>query len=321
MSAVPDISVLIVNYNGREKLRTCLQSILDTKENLAVEVLVSDNGSRDGSIRMVKEDYPDVVLVENHENLGFGKANNIALPLCRSEHILLFNPDTALTPGALRTMLEFMKAHPDAAAIGPKLTNIDGSLQRSIRRFPSLINQLSESLFLYRFSRRGSGEVIEDPESYAQSREVDWVTGAAMLVRKEAFDSIGGFDERFFLYSEETDWCARAKTGGWKIFFFPGAKVMHIHGDSGVNPQLHLQLLRSKFIYFDKHFPLWQQPLLKLAVVLGLLIRIVLSFIAALVQGFRGERAVGKLRVSWFALLGLVAGHSIVVSSGPPIKR
>lgn len=302
----PDVSVVIVSYNGKVMLRECLRSVFDETRGASCEVIVSDNGSQDGSTEMVKEYFPSVVLIENGDNLGFAKANNVAFLHCRGRYVLLLNPDALVLSGAIERLVRFMDSTPVAAAAGARLYNEDGSLQFSIRKFPTLLGQMAESFFLHELFPRMSrfGEIIKDPKAYERQGEVEWVTGAALMLRREALEDVGLLDERFFMYSEEKDWCFRARKKGWKIYFTPDARFVHVHGDSGTNPLLYSYLVRSKLSLVKKHYSYAEGLLVVLLVRVGLGLRVCVWLALSLLNGFRSEKAVGRFRASWAGFIG-----------------
>jgi len=292
--------VVIVSYNGKNILKNCLQSVFEQTDGIDFEVIVSDNGSVDGSLGLVKELFPSVKLFENGENLGFAKANNLALPHCNGRYILLLNPDTVLQSNAIRTMVGFMDNHPDTGACGPKLLNSDGGLQFSARNFPSIPNQIAESLFLHKLfpAVMGFGELIMKPSFYQTTHTVDWVTGAALMIRRQALNDVGMLDERYFMYSEEKDWCFNARKKGWRIALVSEAEIMHIHGDSGTNPKLFSMMIKSKQLFYKKNYPPLKANALISVMRLNLALRAGLSRIAKRLTPDLSSRADNKLEVT-----------------------
>ena len=227
------LSISIVNWNTKDILRNCLKSIYESTHKISYEVFVIDNSSSDGSPEMVENEFPRVRLIENKENLGFAKANNQVIRLSNGRYILLLNSDTIVLDGALDKMVEFMNGHPDAGAAGCKLLDSDGSLQKSINKFPSLFHQCwGKSLLPTIFPKIKVSYVIDEPHFYSRIQEVDWVTGAFLILSRHAVNQIGFLDERFFMYGEDTDLCWRIKKGGWKVYFYPETKVVHLGGVS-----------------------------------------------------------------------------------------
>ncbi len=230
-----DVSVVMVNYNTLGLLRDSLGSLYRKHPNVSFEVWVVDNGSGDGSGQMVRERFPQVNLIQNRTNLGFAKAANKAIRKSRGEYVLLLNPDTSVLPNAIEELVKFMDGHPEAGAAGAKLLYPDGTLQPTCRAFPrySLLFFGRESLLTKlfpenRFSRR---YLLRDLD-YSRIQEVDFVAGAAMIVRRGILDEVGLFDEDFFLFAEDTDLCYRIKKKGWKVYFVPQALIVHHLGAS-----------------------------------------------------------------------------------------
>ncbi len=250
-----DLTIVIVSWNVRDLLRRCLQSIW--LDGGTLEIVVVDNASSDGSPEMVRTEFPRVRLIANAENRGFTAANNQGLATSQGRYLLLLNPDTEVMGDALATMLRYMEAHPTAGALGPKLLYPDGSQQSSRRRFPTLATALVESTVVQewwpdnRILRRYY--MADTPDDAIQP--ADWVVGACLLVRREAYEQVGGLDEGYFMYSEELDWCRRYKSAGWEIVYLPTATVIHYEGKSSeqVVPARHVHFQSSKVRYFRKH--------------------------------------------------------------------
>ncbi len=251
-----DLSVLIVNWNVRDLLRRCLQSLLANSPACTLEIIVVDNGSTDGSGEMVRTEFPQVHLIANTDNRGFPAANNQGLAVARGRYVLLLNPDTEVIGNALETMVAFADAHPDVGIVGPQLLNPDGTVQSSRRRFPTLATALLESTWLQPYAPRrllSRYYVLDRPDDEIQ--DVDWVTGAALMARGEAIEQVGPLDEGFFMYSEELDWCRRFREAGWRVVYLPTARVIHHVGKSSeqVLPARHIHFQTSKVRYFRKY--------------------------------------------------------------------
>lgn len=258
------LSILIVSWNVRDLLRRCLMSLRQYPAmGYTQQVMVVDNASADGTPEMLKAEFPEVILIANATNRGFTGGNNDGLahlqPTERSaaDFVLLLNPDTEVTAGALNALLDYAQTHTDVGLVGPQLCYPDGGVQSSRRRFPTLITGLFESTWLQswlpravlnRFYMRDSGD--------GETVDADWVVGAAMLVRQNVIDQVGGLDEQnFFMYSEETDWCRRIKQAGWRVVYHPASVVIHYEGQSSGQVSARRMLLfnTSKVRYFAKH--------------------------------------------------------------------
>jgi len=249
-------AVAIVSYNTREHLRACLNSV--APEGPA-ETVVVDNGSTDGSVEMVREEYPEVVLIQA-ENRGYGAAANRAFAATSAPYVLLLNTDTLLRPGALAALVEYLGDNPRAGVVGPRLLNPDGSLQPSCFPFPSPLNVLLVGATLGRILFRPIPALRERflrTWSHDVGRVVPWVRGAGLGIRREAFEVVGGFDEAYFLYYEETDLSYRLSEAGWETHFTPTAEIVHLGGAStggiGVSAATTKFYFESAARYFDQH--------------------------------------------------------------------
>ena len=254
-AAMIDVSIVIVNWNVRDLLRRCLRSITQYPVP-SFEVIVVDNASTDGSVDMVRVEFPAVRLVVNSENRGFPGAINQGISLARGRYVLLLNPDTELVGDALGTMVAFADEHLDVGVVGPQLLNADGSVQSSRRRFPTLATAFFESTWLQPYAPRRLLEryyVGDQPDDRVQ--DVEWLMGAALMARREAIEQVGPMDERFFMYSEELDWCRRFREAGWRVVYLPTAQILHHEGKSSeqVLPARHIHFQTSKVRYFRKH--------------------------------------------------------------------
>ncbi len=230
----PDVSIIIVNWNTRDILCSCLQSIYEQGGEIDFEVIVIDNASTDGSVEMVKKNYPQVTLIENSQNRGFAAANNQGIAISEGRYVLLLNSDTVVLDNAIAETIAFADSHPKAAVVGCRVLNLDQTLQPTCFMFPSILNMLLSSTYLYKLFPKSKffGRERMTWWSRQNVREVDVVTGCFMLVRRQAIEQVGMMDEKFFMYAEETDWCYRFKQAGWKILFTPCAEIIHLGGQS-----------------------------------------------------------------------------------------
>lgn len=253
-----DVSVVIVSHESRELLARCLAALAADADRLATaETIVVDQASHDGTAAWLAAEHPDVRVVALSENVGFGAGNNRGAAIARGRWLLLLNSDAFVRPGAIDELVRFGEAHPAAGAVGPKLLWPDGRLQRSCRRFPTVFRLATEYLYLRKLAPRSRvlngfycGEFPHDA-----ARRVDWLTGACVLVRRDLYERLGGFDEDFFLYSEEVDLMARASQLGAETWFDPAAEVVHLWGGTaGRASALALEeQARSHVRYLDKH--------------------------------------------------------------------
>lgn len=256
--AVPiDLSIVTVSWNVCELLRECIQSVDAGRGDLHLEMIVVDSASTDGSPDMVAQDFPWVKLIRGQENLGFPRGNNLGIAQAKGRHILLLNPDTVIIGDALPAMVQHLEQHLDIGALGAQLLNPDGTIQSSRRRFPTFLTAVFESTWLENIAPRSitrhyyALDLANDTVS-----DVDWVTGACLMVPKRVVDHVGPLDEGFFMYSEELDWCRRIKDAGWRVVYFPQAKIMHHVGKSSEQAVTarHINFQQAKLRYFRKYY-------------------------------------------------------------------
>ncbi len=252
-SAMPDLSIIIVNWNTRDLLLDCLAAVAATCRDLSHEVLVVDNGSQDGSVAAVRRRFPAVTVIANQDNLGFARANNQALARMAGRYALLLNSDAILKPGAAARLLAFMEDNPRVAAACGQLLNEDGSRQNSIATFPSALGLVcNETLLRLLWPSRFPSK----HRTYRQPLPVDSCIGACMIVRRQAIDEVGPLDERYFFYFEETDWAMAMRRAGWEVYFVPDAEICHLQGKSiGPSVQGRIQFHRARLQYFQKWHP------------------------------------------------------------------
>jgi N-acetylglucosaminyl-diphospho-decaprenol L-rhamnosyltransferase len=241
------VAAVVVTFDALPWIEQCLDSLR------GIETVVVDNGSRDGTVAYVRERYTDVRVIES-ENRGLGAGWNIGLRETTGTYALLLNADAWLTQGALARLLDFADTRPRAAVIGPRLLNPDGTLQRSVRGFPTVWRLATEYFFLRKLAPRSStlNAFYAGGFDHDEVREVEVVMGACMLLRREAVGEVGDCDEDYFLFSEETDWCYRFREAGWEVVFFPGAECVHVRGVSH-SGRLYRENLRGHLLFLSKH--------------------------------------------------------------------
>ncbi|GAB4469448.1 MAG: glycosyltransferase family 2 protein [Anaerolineae bacterium] len=253
---MPRLSIVIVSWNVRDLLRECVASIKGQHLEPAPEIIVVDNLSTDGTVEMLRREHPDVHVIEPGENTGFSRGNNLGIRVSGGEYILLLNPDTRVLDDALARLVAYLDQHPEVGVVGPQLLNADGSVQSSRRRFPTLWTAFFESTWLQPIAPPPLLDrfYMRDQDDTATC-EVDWLQGAALLVRRKAIEQCGLLDEGFFMYSEELDWQRRIKAAGWRIVYYPGAQIIHYGGKSSeqVVALLHIHFQTSKIRYFRKY--------------------------------------------------------------------
>jgi GT2 family glycosyltransferase len=252
-----DLSVLIVNWNVRDLLDACLASLQGRPaDDAPKEIIVVDNGSRDGSVALVRERYPAVRLIEAPHNPGFAGGTNLAARVATGRALFVLNPDTVVEPGALRLLTRALRHDPTLGAVGPQLIESDGAVQSSRRRFPTPLTLFVESTPLQgRLARRAISRYYFDDLPPTVRAQPDWLVGAALLVRRTAWDDVGPLDDGYFMYFEETDWFQRAARRGWRAAYVPEARVIHHAGKSSEQniAARHLRFTASKLRYAERY--------------------------------------------------------------------
>lgn len=258
--STPRLSICIVTYQSGPYLAKCLASIYASPPEAKFEIIVVDNHSQDGTMEMLHADYPQVTVIRNPENLGYTTPMNQAFRAGQGEFLLQLNPDTIIPPGTLDRLIDFMDNHPEAGICGPKVLNPDGTLQPQCRRGESrplaVIGYFSGLYRLFPQSKRLGGYLLtylaED-----ETNEVAGVSGSCMLVRREMAAEIGFLDEQFFAYQEDADYCFRARAAGWKVYYYPEAKITHYGGQGGSRVEPYRSIRewhRSYWLYYRKNF-------------------------------------------------------------------
>jgi len=292
------LSILIVNWNTCELIDDSITSILAHLPEFEFEIIVVDNASTDGSASLIRRNFPQIHLIENHENIGFARAVNQALEESLGEYVLLLNSDTLIPPNQLSKAVMFLQEYQEAGAVGVKLLNLDGSFQASFARFPNLFSETIQAVGIGRLIY-GPYYPSPRPVDDEKAQPVDWVAGAFLLVRREVYERVGGLDPDYWMYSEETDWCYRIQQAGWKIYYLPDVFIIHLGGGSSRQrkPESYAQLYRSKLLFFQKHYSPAQTSLLRGVFLLKFSLQAVIGSIFYLIPGKR-QQAVTKLRSS-----------------------
>jgi len=253
------LSILIPTYNAHEWIQGCLDSIRLHHPSTAYEIIVVDDRSSDDTVEIVRRIYPDVQVFANETNVGFGKTVNVGLRAARGDYILVLNNDTWMHEGALDALIGYLDAHPDTGIVGPRVLNSDGSLQQQCRRripTPSAaLLYFSGVAKLFPKNPRIAGYLMTATDEH-QTTEVDAVSGACLMVRREVVDRIHGFDPEYYLYGEDMDFCWRAKLAGWKVVYFPGAAITHFGGQGGTGKKkiyATIEWHRAMWIFYRKH--------------------------------------------------------------------
>lgn len=257
-----DLTISMLAYNGIDLTVPCLESIPGAAGNLEVETVFVDNGSTDGTSDIVRERFPDVKLIRNEQNMGFSLAVNQGLEQAQGRHILVLNNDTRLVPGCLEAVVRFMDENPEAGIVTPQLIYEDGRLQNSIANFPSFPEMfIGKSLLRVLFPKRYPSKL----QVFSEPTEIESVVGAAMFISRAALDRVGGIDERFFIFFEETDWCMRVRNAGFRLYLHPEAKIIHHQGQTvnRAHVRKRIEYTHSLFLYYKKNHPR-QYPWLRL---------------------------------------------------------
>jgi GT2 family glycosyltransferase len=298
---VVDLSIIIVSWNVRSLLQTCLKSVEVEQGALRLEIIVVDSGSDDGSPEMVREQFPQVHLIVREDNVGFPLGNNIGLAEANGRYLLLLNPDTEVVGEALSRMVGYLDGNPDVGVVGGQLLNPDNTVQSSRRRFPTVATAFFESTWFQPFApkgilRRYYAEDIDDGET----ADVDWVKGACLMTRKTILDEVGPLDADYFMYSEELDWCKRIKMAGWRVVYFPEAKIIHYEGKSSEQAVTarHINFQRAKLRYFHKYHGMMIMILLRIFLLLNFVWQLALEAIKGLV-GHKKELRRQRIRAYW----------------------
>jgi GT2 family glycosyltransferase len=303
------ISIIIVSWNVKSDLLNCLSSIKINKPHCSFEQIVVDNNSNDGTANIIKQQFPEVIFIENNENKGFSKANNQGIQRATGEYIFLLNPDTIVHPDALNILVDFLDKNPEAGACGPKLLNADGTIQPSVRRFPTFRGILYAHTFfrLMGLFRSQYKEWMMKDFNCDKQRNVEQIMGAAMMIRRSVIDTVGGMDENFFMYFEEVDLCYRIKEAGKQIVFLPDAIITHLGGrSSSQNPLRRVMMLKSMMLFFRKHRGAFATNLFAIIFKIAVIFRNISHLIIALftfiiaksrLDHLRMDKAKGKIRL------------------------
>jgi GT2 family glycosyltransferase len=264
-----DLAILIVSTNEGHWLRPCLSSVFAHAGDVSLDVIVVDNESTDETAAIVDQEYPGARVVAS-KNHGFAHGNNRALMAASARYVLFLNPDTEVHEGSFADLVAFMDTHPDVGMLGVRQVDKDETLWPSARRFPSPLRAVGEALATERWPGRlcELGERVVDLDRYSQTFECEWTSGSFMLTRREAIESAGFMDERFFLYSEETDFCLRVHKAGWRILHVPTLTIIHHAQKAGPSPRLAAQGSYARRHYAAKHFPAGQRVAYLVAVAL-----------------------------------------------------
>jgi N-acetylglucosaminyl-diphospho-decaprenol L-rhamnosyltransferase len=259
------LSIILVNYNGQEFLERCLTSIQEFVDSQFCEVIIVDNCSIDSSIEIIKNNFPSFKLIASPANLGFGKANNLAVKHSHGEHLLFLNTDTILTEQTPQILSNYLTANQAVGAVSPRITFRDGSYQLSCGKLPNLAIEFIDKI-RYGLDRKWHdvfGTLYN--QQYSKVKEMGWLTGACLMIRRDVFEQIGGFDESFFMYFEDKDICKRLYEAGWKVVYYPQTNLIHLLGgsSSSVKKSTNTYYRDSQLYYYQKHLGKFQTEILK----------------------------------------------------------
>lgn len=258
------LSIIIVSYNARKHLEACLESLTTAPPSTPHEIIVVDNASPDDSVEVVRKRWPEMTVIAHSANVGFAAANNAGIRASSSELVLLLNNDTIVPAGAIDALVVRLFARPDVAVAGPRLVDGEGRAELSFGRMISPLNELRQKMTLALYRQRVAAVVKWVEERTRREQIVDWVSGACLLVRRADAEAAGLLDERYFLYTEDVDFCAAIRARGRHILFTPAAHVVHLGGRSRATMPADVTRAyrRSQVAFYEKHHPGWV-PLLK----------------------------------------------------------
>ncbi len=273
------VSIILVNYNGYEHTRNAVRSI--TAHTPACEVILVDNNSEGNDVERLQKECPEIVFIRSERNLGFGGANNLGAGRASQKYLFFLNNDTILTSNVPSTLALLLDERQDVAVAGPALLNPDGSLQMSFGYDPTILNEWRMKK-LQRLSKENPARFSDNMKPMMKNgATVDWLTGAALMVRKTVFEELGGFDDSFFMYFEDADLCRRIREKGWKIVFDPSSSLVHVGGASVLssNQGIVVEYRRSQLRYYGRHCSVFSQSLLRLYLLVSFGLRSVLAFV------------------------------------------
>ncbi|MBX4191201.1 MAG: glycosyltransferase family 2 protein [Candidatus Doudnabacteria bacterium] len=281
-----DLSIILLNYNTKELTKKCLQSVFTSKTNYKFEVIVADNGSTDGSLEMLKSEFPQIKLVENNANLGFSKGNNAGIRQASGRYILLLNTDTEVKSDTIDESIKYLDANASVGIVGAKVLLPDGTLDKACRRkFPNPWNSFLRLFGLKNFSDYNIDSPID------QEMEVDSVMGAYLMIKKEVVNKIGLLDEEYFMYGEDLDWCWQTKQAGYKVVYYPKSEIIHYkYGSSQSIPFKTIKMAHIAMkIFYRKYYASKYNWFFNQLVYLGINLRMYLVMIVNL---FRHKKTV-----------------------------
>jgi GT2 family glycosyltransferase len=297
-----DLSIITISYNTRDILTDCIESVIKYTKGITYEIIVVENDSKDGSLERIKElekKYSQVKLLDAKANIGFGRANNLGAKKAQGEYLLLLNSDTLIFDNAIKESLDNLKKIDNCGVYSCKLLNVDKSVQASGGHFPNFGNVFAWQFFIDDLPLIGRTIPSFHPQlgSYDRSRQMDWVTGAFMIIAKKVFDKVNGFDENIFMYTEEMELCFRLRKQGFKTVYQISPAIIHLGGASGGSVFAITSEIKNMIYFWKKHMPSWQLPFIRLFFLFGSLLRLLIFGI------IKGDE---KARRAYTQALGLI---------------
>jgi GT2 family glycosyltransferase len=309
---IRDVSIIIVNWNTKEYLRKCLDSISQAISEIDAEIIVVDNASNDGSVDMAQLEFPCVKLIKNSKNLGFAMANNIGIASSVGSYLCLINSDVVVDRNCIKKLVQYLKENRNIGMAGPMIKNPDGTVQPSCYGYPTLWNMFSRAMALDRLFPHsklfGGRRMTYWTHDAIQSVEV--LSGCFWCVRREALDSVGMLDEIFFMYAEDIDWCKRFRDTGWDVVFYPGAEAIHFGGASSANApiQFYIEMHRADLQYWEKHHGKFKKYLYKINLYILHFIRLLANSVLYVFNFNKKEEILFKIQRSAECMKWLVTG-------------
>jgi GT2 family glycosyltransferase len=315
-ASAPVLSIVIVTWNGKRYAMECLESIYKQPAHVPFEIIVVDNASTDGTPVAIREQFPELRVVENQTNLGFAKANNVGAALSKGKYVALINSDVVVYEGCLDKLLQVMEANSDIGIIGPKMICPDESVGLSVMRLPTMWNTLCAALAVHSVlpdSPRLSGFSVRT-DKVRGLENVQVVTGWFWMISRRALDQVGGLDERFFMFGEDIDWCQRFSEAGWRVVFCADAESLHYGGGSSEKApdRYYVEMRRANLQYFRKHHGRWGAAGYRVSIALHELARITGYSLSYCLSRANRVNAGSKVRRSISCLRWLMGDHSLI---------
>lgn len=320
-----DVSIIVVAWNVRKLLYDCLKSVYDQTKGIDFEVIYVDNASEDGSVEMVRKEFPEVQIIQNPKNEGFIKANNQAIEIAEGRYVLLLNSDTVILDNAIAKTVRFADQHPEAAVIGCRVLNPDHSLQRNCFMYPSVLNLFLAAMYFYKIfpKSRFFGREHMTWWNFDDVREVQTVCGSFSLVRKEAINQVGPMDGTYFVYGDDPDWCYRFKKNGWKIMFTPGAQIIHYGGQTTkqLPREFKLQLYGSTLTFMKLHRSKLSFLIVRFLIALFLFVRVPYWLVTGLLGKRQGRQSITTAKTYLIGSIYCIVGWKNLLMNKDTTKK